>query len=135
MENVLCFQLLFVTTCIGLSQAVTYPALTRQQYAELVAQQQAAPEHQQQLEPSQPQTVAITPKRLYKQTPQALVEDEAVQSAAQYKQVLEQPVYYQQYQQPQAAPQVIICQIRDFMFHREQCKHTHRPIPIFGYPV
>lgn len=98
-------QLLFVTTCIGLSQAVTYPALTRQQYAELVAQQQQAPEHQQALEqPAQPQTISIIPKRHYK--PQQ-VEEEAVPQPAQYKQVLEQPVYYQQYQQPQAAaPQV-----------------------------
>lgn len=100
-----CPQLLFVTTCLGLSQAVTYPALTRQQYAELVAQQQAAPEHQQALEqPSQPQTISIIPKRHYKPQP---VEDDSGAQPAHYKQVLEQPVYYQQYQQPQAAaPQV-----------------------------
>uniref|UniRef100_A0A8D9F426 Larval cuticle protein A1A n=1 Tax=Cacopsylla melanoneura TaxID=428564 RepID=A0A8D9F426_9HEMI len=93
-------KILFVTTCIGLSQSVTYPALTRQQYAEIVAQQQTVPEHQ-------PQTISIIPKRHYKPTPQALVDEEPVPSPAQYKQVLEQPVYYQQQPQqyPQPAPQ------------------------------
>ncbi|KAL1455745.1 hypothetical protein WDU94_009815 [Cyamophila willieti] len=93
-------KLLFVTACIGVSQSVTYSALTREQYAEIVAQQQTAPEHQ-------PQTISITPKRHYKPTPQALVEEEAVPSPAQYKQVLEQPVYYQQYPQPAPQPQYV----------------------------